>query len=199
MPPIYLDYNATTPIDPAVLDAMLPFLQTHFGNPSSTHAYGKTAHDAIDNARAQVASLIGAQSDEIVFTGGGTEASNHAIKGAIHARMSGFFARWFTSPHIITSAIEHPATLMPREPLAEEPTPEIAALLSQALRLEGFFPEFTVAQMVKLFPRSGLYRYPADFNLIKQGDAAHTRPARMPEGGARRLSHRREARRSPLR
>jgi cysteine desulfurase len=113
MQPIYLDYNATTPIDPAVLDAMLPYLQTHYGNPSSTHEYGKTAHDAIDRARAQVASLIGAAPEEIVFTGGGTEASNHAIKGAIYARMSGFFASWFTSPHIITSAIEHPATLQP--------------------------------------------------------------------------------------
>jgi cysteine desulfurase len=113
MPPIYLDYNATTPIDPAVLDAMLPFLREHYGNPSSTHAYGKTTHDAVETARAQVAGLIGAHPDEIVFTGGGTEASNHAIKGAVYARMSGFFARWFTSPHIITSAIEHPATLQP--------------------------------------------------------------------------------------
>src|SRR2546423_733727 len=111
MQPIYLDYNATTPIDPAVLDAMLPYLREHFGNPSSTHEFGKKAHDAIDIARAQVASLIGATPDEIVFTGGGTEASNHAIKGAVYARMSGFFARWFTSPHIITSVIEHPATL----------------------------------------------------------------------------------------
>ncbi|MBI2808956.1 MAG: cysteine desulfurase [Planctomycetes bacterium] len=111
VPPIYLDYNATTPIDPAVLDAMLPFVREHFGNPSSMHAYGKAAHDAIDIARAQVAALIGAEPAEIVFTGGGTEASNHAIKGAVYARMSGFFARWFTSPHIITSTIEHPATL----------------------------------------------------------------------------------------
>lgn len=111
--PIYLDYNATTPLDPAVLDAMTPYLREHFGNPSSTHAYGKTAHAAIERARGQVATLIGAQPDEIIFTSGGTEASNHAIKGAIYARMSAFFARWFTSPHIITSAIEHPATLAP--------------------------------------------------------------------------------------
>lgn len=115
MNPIYLDYNATTPIDPAVLDAMLPYLQTHFGNPSSTHVYGKTAHDAIDRARTQVAGLIGAQPDEIVFTSGGTEASNHAIKGAVYARMQSFFARWFRAPHLITSAIEHPATLQPCE------------------------------------------------------------------------------------
>src|ERR1700685_2225924 len=90
MHPIYLDYNATTPIDPAVLDAMLPYLREHFGNPSSTHVYGKTTHDAIEHARGQVADLIGATPGEIVFTGGGTEASNHAIKGAIYASMSGF-------------------------------------------------------------------------------------------------------------
>jgi cysteine desulfurase len=113
MQPIYLDYNATTPTDPAVLDAMLPYLREHFGNPSSTHQYGKKTHDAVEQAREQVAALLGATPDEIVFTGGGTEASNHAIKGAVFARMSGFFARWFTSPHIITSAIEHPATLQP--------------------------------------------------------------------------------------
>src|SRR5262245_65897142 len=111
MQPIYLDYNATTPIDPAVFDAMLPYLREHFGNPSSTHEYGKKTHDAVEQAREQVAALLGATPDEIVFTGGGTEASNHAIKGAVFARMSGFFARWFTSPHIIRSAIEHPSTL----------------------------------------------------------------------------------------
>jgi cysteine desulfurase len=115
MQPIYLDYNATTPIDPAVLEAMLPYLQSHFGNPSSTHAYGKTAHAAIDQARIQVAGLLGARAEEIIFTAGGTEASNHAIKGTIFTRMQGFFARFFSAPHIITSAIEHPATLQPCE------------------------------------------------------------------------------------
>ena len=113
MQPIYLDYNATTPLDPAVLEAMLPYLQTHFGNPSSTHSFGKTAHAAIDQARAQVAGLIGAQSDEIIFTAGGTEASNQAIKGVVFARMTRFLARFFSAPHIITCAIEHPATLQP--------------------------------------------------------------------------------------
>ncbi|MGE3803741.1 MAG: cysteine desulfurase family protein [Gemmataceae bacterium] len=104
MEPIYLDYNATTPIDPAVVDAMLPFLREHFGNPSSTHAYGLKAHAAVDTARGQVARLLGAQPGEIVFTSGGTEATNHALKGTV-------FARWPEKAHIITSAVEHPATL----------------------------------------------------------------------------------------
>jgi cysteine desulfurase len=113
MPPIYLDYNATTPLDPAVVEAMLPFLQTHFGNPSSAHAYGKTAHDAVDQARSQVAALLGAEPEEIVFTGGGSEASNQALKGAVFAKLQGFFGRWARGAHVVTSTIEHPATLQP--------------------------------------------------------------------------------------
>jgi len=113
MRPIYLDYNATTPLDPAVVEAMLPYLREHFGNPSSSHSYGKTAHAAVDQARAQVAALLGAQPEEIVFTGGGSEASNHALKGAVFAKLRGIFGRWARDAHIITSAIEHPATLQP--------------------------------------------------------------------------------------
>ena len=115
--PIYLDYNATTPIDPVVVDAMLPYFHAEFGNPSSTHAYGKTAHVAIEVARAQVANLIGAAPEEIVFTGGGSEASNHAIKGVCLSRPRGLFAKLFGSggTHIITSAVEHPATSAPIE------------------------------------------------------------------------------------
>jgi cysteine desulfurase len=115
MPPIYLDYNATTPLDLGVLDAMLPYLRDHFGNPSSTHAFGRTTHEAVDQARRQVADLLGAQPDEIVFTGGGSEASNQAIKGVVFAKLHGFFGRWARGAHIITSAIEHPATLQPCE------------------------------------------------------------------------------------
>ncbi len=122
MTPIYLDYNATTPIDPAVQEAMLPYLRTHFGNPSSTHAYGKLTHDAVEKARTQVAALLGAASDEIVFTGGGTEASNLALKGAVFARLLGglpsLLGRWFghrRSAHLIISTIEHPATAQPAE------------------------------------------------------------------------------------
>src|SRR5881275_3320650 len=114
MKAIYLDYNATTPLDPAVVEAMLPYLTTHFGNPSSTHAYGKAAHDAVERARQQVADLIGARPDELVFTGGGTEASNLAIKGTFFATFGGVFGHLFHKEvHMITSAVEHPATAQP--------------------------------------------------------------------------------------
>src|SRR5262245_55971995 len=116
MTPIYLDYNATTPLDPAVFEAMRPYLELHFGNPSSTHAYGKKTHEAIEQAREQVAGLLGAAPAEVVFTGGGTEASNQALKGVVFAKLQGFFGRLFgrkAGAHIVTSAIEHPATLQP--------------------------------------------------------------------------------------
>src|SRR4029077_3479367 len=110
--------NATTPLDPAVVEAMLPYLNTHFGNPSSTHAYGKHAHDAVERARAQVAEFLGAQPEEILFTGGGSEASNHALKGLVFPMLRGalglrgmFFGWLLPDAHIVTSTIEHPATL----------------------------------------------------------------------------------------
>jgi len=101
MRPVYLDHNATTPIDPRVFEAMLPFLREEFGNPSSSHALGRRARDAVETARAEVAALIGAASDEILFTGGGTEASNIAIRGV---------ARPGRKTAFITTTIEHPAT-----------------------------------------------------------------------------------------
>ena len=102
---IYLDHNATTPILPEVVDVMLPHLREHFGNPSSGHPHGRRAHEAIERARAQVAALLGCAPAEIIFTSGGTEASNLAIRGAMEAR-SGRDA-------IVTSVIEHPATSEP--------------------------------------------------------------------------------------
>lgn len=102
MTDIYLDHNATTPVDPAVLDAMLPFLCEAYGNPSSAYPLGRRARDAVETARAEVAALIGAQPDEIVFVSGGTEASNTAIRGAAVARTG--------RRGVVTTAIEHPAT-----------------------------------------------------------------------------------------
>lgn len=100
--PIYLDYNATTPHDPEVIEAMRPYLEVHFGNPSSSHWYGRKAHDAVETARAQVAALLNCAPGEIIFTSGGTESNNYAIRGIALARRS-------QGMHIITSQIEHPA------------------------------------------------------------------------------------------
>ena len=100
--PIYLDYNATTPHAPEVVAAMRPFLEEHFGNPSSAHRYGAITRDAVAQARSQVAGLINAKPNEIVFTSGGTESNNYAIRGAALARAK-------RGRHIITSQIEHPA------------------------------------------------------------------------------------------
>ncbi len=101
---IYLDFNATTPIEKEVAEAMVPYLYEHFGNPSSSHPYGVAAKRAIESARAQVAALLRCQPDSIVFTSGGTESNNAAIKGiALAGRERG--------NHIITSAIEHPAVI----------------------------------------------------------------------------------------
>lgn len=103
--PVYLDHNATTPVDPAVVDAMEPYLRTHFGNPSSRHTYGEKAQEAVDLARHRVAEFLGAQPDEIIFVSGGTEANNLAIRG---------FAGTRDHPtHLITSTIEHSAVAEP--------------------------------------------------------------------------------------
>lgn len=104
MKSIYLDYNATTPIAPEVADAMIPFLREHFGNPSSSHPYGIATKQAIENARQQVAGLIHCSPEEVVFTSGGTESNNYAIRGSVLARRD-------QGNHIITSAVEHPAVL----------------------------------------------------------------------------------------
>ena len=107
---IYLDHNATTPLLPAVVDGMLPFLREHFGNPSSSHDYGRPARDAVERARAQVADLLGCATEDVIFTSGGTEANNLAIRGA---------AEGSARRRVITSSIEHPATSEPCRYLAE--------------------------------------------------------------------------------
>ncbi len=99
---IYLDYNASTPVDKEVADAMVPFLTQNFGNPSSNHAFGLNARTAIETARARVAEMLNCHPDEIVFTAGGTESNNMAIKGAAYANRN-------KGKHIIISAVEHPA------------------------------------------------------------------------------------------
>ena len=101
---IYFDHNATTPVEPEVLDAMLPFLSGEYGNASSIHTFGQKARAAVETAREQVASLIGARPQEIVFTSGGTEADNHAIFGIVEAASG-------DRKHVITTAIEHEAVL----------------------------------------------------------------------------------------
>lgn len=106
---IYLDYNASTPIAPEVVAAMRPFLSEHFGNPSSGHWAGRPAKEAVERARGQVADLLGCRPREVVFTSGGTEANNHAIKGVFFE--SGGDAT--DGAHVITTQIEHPATLEP--------------------------------------------------------------------------------------
>ena len=103
---IYLDYNASTPIDPAVVAAMRPFLDEAYGNPSSGHWAGQPAREAVENARTQVAELLGCSAGEIVFTSGGSEANNQALKGVA-------FALRDKGDHIVTSTVEHPAIVSP--------------------------------------------------------------------------------------
>jgi cysteine desulfurase len=103
--PIYLDHNATTPILPEAVEAMLPYLREQFGNPSSGHVYGVRARAAVARAREQVAEILGCDADEILFTSGGTEANNLAIRGVTEAVPSRL--------RVVTTAIEHPATARP--------------------------------------------------------------------------------------
>jgi cysteine desulfurase len=110
--PIYLDHNATTPVHPVVVEAMLPFLREHFGNPSSGHVYGLRAKQAVERGREQVADLLGCSPDEIIFTSGGTEANNLAIRGVLE--LAG------ARRHVVTTTVEHPATARPCELLERD-------------------------------------------------------------------------------
>jgi cysteine desulfurase len=103
--PIYMDYHATTPVDPRVLDTMLPYFTEHFGNPASvTHVFGWKAQEAVERARAMIANSIGAEAKEIIFTSGATESDNLALKGVMHANSS-------RGNHLVISVIEHRAVL----------------------------------------------------------------------------------------
>ncbi len=114
MKPIYMDHNATTPLDPKVLEAMMPYFTEHFGNASSaTHSYGRIAAQAVEEAREKVAKLLGSSAREIVFTGGATESDNMAVKGVAWAHRE-------KGDHIITSRIEHKAVLNSCKRLASE-------------------------------------------------------------------------------
>lgn len=104
MPRIYFDHNATTPVDPRVLEAMIPYYSEDFGNASSIHTFGQRARAAVETAREQVAALIKARPQEIIFTSGGTESDNHAIFGCVAAASS-------SAKHVLTTAIEHEAVL----------------------------------------------------------------------------------------
>jgi cysteine desulfurase len=114
MPTVYLDHAATTPLDSAVFDAMEPYLREHFGNASSVHQFGRKARVALEEARERVATCLGAESSEIVFTSGGTESDNMAIKGALAAR------RDAGRTGLVTSAAEHEAVLRPAERIQEQ-------------------------------------------------------------------------------
>ena len=121
--PAYLDHNATTRVDPRVLEAMLPYLSGPYGNASSLHRFGRAARDAVERARVQVASLVGAQPGEVVWTSGGTESNNLAIKGvaALHPG------------RVLYGATEHPAVMEAAEALGDQRTVEAVAVDGQGL------------------------------------------------------------------
>ena len=112
-PRIYLDYNASTPLAPSVAEKMREVMEDAYGNPSSPHWAGAPARAHVERARAEVAELLGCDPAEVVFTSGGSEANNLALKGVFFAR-----AHEVESPHVVTTAVEHPAVVAPCELLA---------------------------------------------------------------------------------
>jgi cysteine desulfurase len=126
---IYLDHNATTPIDPRALDAMLPFLREEYGNPSSLHWFGQRARRAVEDARAQVAALVGAEPAEMVFTGGGSESDNMALRGVVAKARPPRLG-------IVCSAIEHHAVLNTARALRDEGRPLATARVGEGGALD---------------------------------------------------------------
>ena len=126
---VYLDYNATTPLAPEVLEVMLPYFREEFGNPSSIHSFGQRAKAALYDARERVASLIGASPNEILFTSGGTEADNLAILGVLEAAEGG-------RRHLVTSSVEHHAVLNTMKALAKKGVPVTFLKVDRAGRVD---------------------------------------------------------------
>lgn len=139
MKPIYLDHNATTPVDPRVVEAMLPYLSTGFGNASSVHQFGREAKVALENAREMIASVINAEPSEVYFTSGGTESDNLALMGTA-------FQRSRTRKHIIVGAAEHHAILEPAEYLHEHHGFDLDLLPVDS---EGFSSADDLAKLVR--------------------------------------------------
>ncbi|MEI7834707.1 MAG: cysteine desulfurase family protein, partial [bacterium] len=175
LPPIYLDYAATTPLDPRVLAAMLPYLQAVYGNPSSQHSFGRAARAAVDSARDAVADILGARSSEIIFTSGGTEADNLALKGVAHAAAS-------RGQHIITTAFEHHAVLGPCKTLAREGfqityiRPDNAGYISAAQVATALTPATTLVSVMYANNEIGTVQPLAEIALIchENGVYLHT-------------------------
>ncbi len=151
---VYLDHNATTPVEPAVLDAMLPYLSSEYGNASSIHTFGQKARAAVETAREQVATLIGARPQEIVFTSGGTEADNHAIFGIASSSFtsSASLTSSTSSTHIITTAIEHEAVLNTCQALEKQG----AAVTYLPVDREGQIDPNALREAVRAHPETSL-------------------------------------------
>lgn len=140
--PAYLDHNASTPVDPRVLEAMLPYLSGPYGNPSSLHRYGRLARDAVERARGQVAALVGAQPGELIWTSGGTEANNLALKGVCQGGQAG---------RLLYGASEHPAVMEAAESLRAAGWPvEVIAVDAQGRIAESVFRQQLRAGPVRL-------------------------------------------------
>lgn len=179
--PIYLDYNATTPVDPTVVEATLPYLTGEFGNPSSDHRYGTTPHAALEHARDQVAALLSAPDGRIVFTGSGSEADNLAIRGVV-------LASGTDRPHVITQTTEHPAVLQACQALQRWHDAEVTYLpvdadgLVDPSALAAAFTDRTVLVSIMaannetgaLQPIEELARLTHDHGAVFHCDAAQT-------------------------
>lgn len=197
MNPVYLDYNATTPVDPAVLAEMLPYLGERFGNPSSDHPFGVQARAAVAQARQRVASLLGCRPEEIIFTSSGSEANNLALKGVAESLQS-------RGRHIITTMVEHPAVLEPCRWLQSHgweltllPVDSAGrvdpAALRRALRPDTVLVSVMQAQNETgvLQPLPELARVCAEADVLLHTDAAQSVgkvPVRVEELGAQLIS-----------